>query len=140
MWAGPNPPGPVLPPEGYPATDLDVGNGVQRASGSLLQPSTAAKYKIKATPAVNTSTPLSLQCMVCNAAPTVGTRPTVTMCGHIFCSEYVPGISGSVAVRLTPQQVYHTARNVDPQLSCVRQRPVAVLLIQTRSPGTVVVL
>ena len=33
---------------------------------------------------------LSLHCMMCEEPPRVTTQPTVTTCGHIFCSEYVP--------------------------------------------------
>ena len=98
-WGGPEPQGPFE---------------------SFLGPLTVIQDDVDVPPAVTASTPLSLQCMLCNASPTVGMRPTVTTCGHLFCSEYVLEIPGSAAVRLIPQQVYHTARNVDLQLPCVQ--------------------
>jgi len=35
---------------------------------------------------------LPLHCRICEAPPMITTRPTVTTCGHLFCSEYVPSI------------------------------------------------
>jgi len=87
---------------------------------SFLGPPAVIQDGVNVPPAATPSTPLSLQCRVCGASPTVGTRPTVTMCGHLFCSKYVSEIPGSTAIRLTQHQVYHTARNVDLQLSCVQ--------------------
>jgi len=34
---------------------------------------------------------LSLHCRMCDAPPTATTQPTVTTCGHLFCSECITG-------------------------------------------------
>jgi len=122
-------PAPILPLEGYRDTGFNAGKDARQAFESFLEPSTATQDDINAPPAVFASAPLSMRCMVCNASPTVGTRPTVTMCGHLFCSEYVLEIPVSTAARLTPLQVHRTARNVNLQMSCVQERPLAVLFI-----------
>ena len=133
--SGPSLPTPPL--EGHQGTNLDAGKSARQARESFLEPPTGTQGDINVPPAVTASTPLSLQCRMCNASPTVGTRPTVTVCGHLFCSEYVLRISGSAAAELTPNQVHHTTCNVDFQMSCVRQRPVVISLVQTRSPDII---
>lgn len=45
---------------------------------------------------------LSLHCRMCKEPPRVTTQPTVTTCGHLFCSEYVPRRRGGVIRGLTP--------------------------------------
>jgi len=75
---GPEPPGPVE---------------------SSLGPPTVIQDDVTVPPAVTASTPLSLQCRICGT-PAVGTQPAVTMCGHLFYSEYVLKIPRSTAVRL----------------------------------------
>ena len=47
------------------------------------------------------------------------------------------GNSISTDVRLTLRQMYHTACDFEFQMSCVRQCPLVVLLIQTRSLGAI---
>lgn len=76
-----------------------------------------------------TTNTLSLNCRMCEAPPTVTAQPTVTTCGHLFCSECVPTTPGSTTRRLTPHQVYNRARNIHVQVSCVQQFPLVVLFI-----------
>ena len=117
-------PVPVLPPRGRQDTSLNVaGRDVQQEFENYIEP-----------PAPTASTPLSLQCRMCGAFPTVSSRPTATMCGHIFCSECVSKASGIGAAGLTLHQVHHTTRHVDFQMSCVRRCPLVILFVQTRSP------
>ena len=80
-----------------------------------------------------TTNVLPLHCRVCKAPPTVTTQPTATTCGHLFCSEYVPRILGSVTHSLTPRQVHNTARGIHVQMPRVQQFPPVVLSVQTRS-------
>ena len=80
-----------------------------------------------------TTNVLPLHCRVCKAPPTVTTQPTATTCGHLFCSEYVPRILGSVTRSLTPRQVHNTARGIHVQMPRVQQFPPVVLSVQTRS-------
>lgn len=80
---------PVPSRERDQSVELDTGNGEQQTNESLLDPPATAQSGVQVTPTVAASTPLSLQCRMCDAPPTIGTRPTVTMCGHLFCSEYV---------------------------------------------------
>ena len=139
-WGGPDPPGPVetpaptLPPEGYRGTDLNTGKDARQTSENFLERSISIQDDVGT---VTASTPLSMLCRVCNASPTVGTRPTITTCGHLFCSEYVLKISSSATAELTLRQVYYPACNVDLQMPCVQWCPLVVLLIQTRSPSII---
>ena len=94
-----------LPPEGHQSTSSSSRRNVQRASEISPQPPTTIQGRTNVPPVVTASALLSLQCRMCNASPTVGSRPTATMCGHIFCSEYVPRIPGATAVGLTPRSV-----------------------------------
>ena len=80
---------PVLPQERYQGSELDSEERVEQTREDLLEMPSKIQDGVRATSAVTPSTPLSLQCRVCDAIPTVGSRPTVTMCGHLFCSEYV---------------------------------------------------
>lgn len=77
---------------------------------------------------------------MCNAPPTVVTRPTVTVCGHLFCYEYVLRIPRITTAGLTLHQVHYTMRDDNFQMSLLRQRPLAVLFIQTRSPSAVLAI
>ena len=82
-------------------------------SRSFADPPTANHDEVSAAPpAVATSALLPLQCRICDAPPTVNMRPTATMCGHVFCYEYVSRTLSSVA-RLTLHQMHHPTRNVD---------------------------
>ena len=141
----PNPPSPaeppvsVPPPEGHHITN--VGAGTQDTSRSSIGPPTTSKDEVNAPPtAVTSSTSLSLRCRMCNAPPTVVTRPTVTVCGHLFCYEYVLRIPRITTAGLTLHQVHYTMRDDNFQMSLLRQRPLAVLFIQTRSPSAVLAI
>ena len=94
--------GPTLPPEGYRDPSLNAGRGAQQELESSFEPRAAARGDGNVQLAVTLSTPLSLKCRICNASPTAGSRPTATVCGHIFCSEYVPKIPSGAATGLTP--------------------------------------
>jgi len=59
----------------------------------------------------------------------VTTRPTVTTCGHLFCSEYVLRLLSGVTRRLTPRQVHNATRSIRGQMSRVQQFPIVVLFI-----------
>jgi hypothetical protein len=140
----PDPPSPSESPVPAPQQEVyrvpysNAGTGVRYAFENLTEPQTTTQGKANIPPTVTASTPLSLRCRMCNAPPTVGARPTVTMCGHLFCSEYVLRIFRNVAAtRLTLCQVYNTTCDINSQMSCVRQRPVVVLFIQTRSPSVI---
>ena len=91
----PEAPVPILRPEGHQDANSNVGRDVQQVSESSPEPPTTSDANVLS--AATVSTPLSLQCRMCNASPTVGSRPVAAMCGHIFCSEYV---SKSQVVRL----------------------------------------
>jgi hypothetical protein len=133
----PDPPSPVEPPAPFPlpqleqATYSNVGVGTQDTFGSSIESPSTSQVEANAPPAVTASTALSLRCRMCNVSPTVATRPTVTTCGHLFCSEYVSIILCNATARLTLYQVHHTIRDVDFQMPCLRQRPLTVLFIQT---------
>ena len=106
---------PVLPQERHRGSELDAEERVEQIRGDPLEPPATIKDGVHATSAVTTSTPLSLQCRVCNAIPTVGSQPTVTMCGHLFCSEYVLRIivawkSSSRYTRCITRHVMSTSR------------------------------
>jgi len=76
-----------------------------------------------------TSGILSLRCRMCEEPPRAVTKPTVTTCGHLFCSEYVPRRLGGVICGLTPSQVHNATHHIHVQMSCVRQPPLVVLSI-----------
>jgi hypothetical protein len=71
---------------------------------------------------------LSLHCRICEEPPRVTTQPTVTTCGHLFCFEYVPKLSGVIR-GLTPGQVHNATRSIHVQMSRVQQFPLVVLFI-----------
>ena len=76
-----------------------------------------------------TSDILSLHCRMCEEPPRAVTKPTVTTCGHLFCSEYVPRRLSGVICGLTPSQVHNATRRIHVQMSRVRQLPLVVLSI-----------
>ena len=127
----PDPPGSaeapfsVLPQEVYREASLDAAEDTQQVFKNL---DIADRDHVDVTPVMTDSTPLSLQCRMCDAPPTVGTRPTVTTCGHLFCSRCVLR-SLDEAVVFTSRQMHHTTRNVDFKMSRVRQCPPVVLLV-----------
>lgn len=90
-----DPPSPTEPPVSTPlperhhVTYSNVGIGTRDTLESPVESPTTNQDGVNAPLAVTTFLPLSLQCRMCNAPPTVVTRPTVTMCGHLFCSECV---------------------------------------------------
>lgn len=130
----PGPPIPAVPtpvPEEDQVNHSDVGTVVQDKFGSSIELPAMSQDEVNPPPAVTAPTPLSLQCRTCNAPPTAATQPTVTMCGHLFCSGYVTRIIRNTAARLTPHQVRHTIRVGNFQMSCLPQRPPTVLFIQT---------
>ena len=106
---------PVLRQEGHQGIELNTGGDVQHIHKSPLELPTTSQTDVHATPAVTASTPLSLQCRMCDAPPTVGTRPTATTCGHLFCSEYVSRIPkartlGLPCARCITRHVISTSR------------------------------
>jgi len=80
---------PVLRQEGDRSVKPDVENDAWENPRGLLEPSTAIGGGIDVVQAVTTPKPLSLQCRMCGAPPTANTRPTATICGHLFCSECI---------------------------------------------------
>ena len=72
---------------------------------------------------------LSLRCRMCEEPPKVTTQPTVTTCGHLFCSEYVPRRLCGVILGLTPSQVHNATRSIHVQMPRVQQFPLVVLFI-----------
>jgi hypothetical protein len=106
--ASPGPPHPaetsglVLPPGRRKGADVNAGQDVQERLERFAEPLTPAHDNISV-PALTATAPLmpSLRCRMCNAAQTVATRPTVTTCGHLFCSEYVLRIPDGVFAGLT---------------------------------------
>ena len=82
-------PRPILSPGGNEGIGLTGGQDVQQPSESFTEPLTMiqgnAGVPVGTAPPPPTS--LHLRCRMCNAPPTVATRPTVTTCGHLFCSE-----------------------------------------------------
>ena len=99
----PETPESILSSEEYQDTNLNVRKDAQQAFESFPGPPTTIQSDVDVNVplTVTASTPLSLQCMMCNASPTVGSRPTVTMCGHLFCSVYVSRILGTTVAGLT---------------------------------------
>ena len=102
---------PVLRQEGDRGVEPDAENDAWDKLGGLLEPSTG----INVAQAVTTPKPLSLQCRMCGAPPTANTRPTATICGHLFCSEYVLRIPApqklySLHIRCIAQHVMSTSR------------------------------
>ena len=86
----PETPAPVLPLETYQDTGSDAESDIwQREFEDSLKLPTTTRGDVNTQPATTTSMPLSLKCRMCNASPTVDSRPTATMCGHIFCSGCV---------------------------------------------------
>lgn len=86
----PIPAGPlVITPllEWHQVTYSNVEAGIQNTFEGPVEPQTRSLDEGNVSPSVTASTTLSLRCRICNAPPTVVTRPTVTMCGHLFCSE-----------------------------------------------------
>ena len=103
----PEPPGRTETPvsasqEGYQGVDLDAGRGAQRTFGNPPEPQTAIQGNADVLSAVTASTLLPLQCRMCDALPTVGMRPTVTMCGHLFCSKYALKLLASWTFKDSP--------------------------------------
>ena len=91
---GAHPPGlieitaPIFPPDGCQDTSSNGGKDLQQAFESFSEPPVTIQNDVNM-PLVAPLTPLPLQCRICNASPTVGSRPTATVCGHLFCYEYV---------------------------------------------------
>ena len=107
--ASPNPPHPaetsglVFSLGRRKGADLNAGQDVQERLGRFADPLTTAHGNISV-PALTAAAPLmpSLRCRMCNATQTVATRPTVTTCGHLFCSEYVLRTPDGVFAGLIP--------------------------------------
>ena len=105
-WGGPDPLdaaetfGPFLP-GGWEGADVNMGQGTQKLPETFAEPLTTVQYNVDVPAQTAPSLPiLSLQCRICDAPPTVATRPTVTVCGHLFCSEYVLRIPGARSLDL----------------------------------------
>ena len=106
---------PMLRQEGDRGVEPDAENDAWKKLGGLLELSTATGGGADVAQAVTAPKPLSLQCRMCGAPPTVNTRPTATICGHLFCSEYVPRIPAprklySLRIRCIAQHVMSTSR------------------------------
>lgn len=95
---------PNLSAGGHPDINSQAGN----AGKPLPSTQGGVNTQLKS-PATNI---LSLHCRMCDAPPMATTQPTVTTCGHLFCSEYVPKILGGANHRLTPRQVYNGTRGI----------------------------
>lgn len=78
-----------LPQEGYRDTYLTTTVGKPTASTGLVDSPALTQGETCAPSAPIAPASLSLQCRMCDAPPNVGTRPTATMCGHIFCYECI---------------------------------------------------
>lgn len=87
---------------GSQGTD-SVGGNARKQSEISIGPSllTFGDVDMQPKTASPTTDILSLHCRMCNEPPRVTTQPTVTTCGHLFCSEYVPR-RGGVIRRLIP--------------------------------------
>ena len=106
---------PVLPREGYHSSKLDAGKSIEQTHEGPLELLTTIQGGADAMPATTSSEPLSLQCRMCDAPPTVSSRPTVTTCGHLFCSEYVlripaPWIFDSLCTRCITRYVMFSSK------------------------------
>lgn len=75
----------VPPQEGYRPLRSSAGVGIQYAPGNLVNSPRTTRGNVAILPTTTTPTSLSLQCRMCDAPPTVDTRPTITTCGHLFC-------------------------------------------------------
>lgn len=95
---------PILSLDGCEGTNLDAGQVVQQPSGTPAGPPTTKQGDV-GVPTQITPSPsiarVSLRSRMRNAPPTVTKRPRVTMCGHLFCFEYVLRIRGGVVLSLT---------------------------------------
>lgn len=83
-------------------------SGIPIKSSPLIQGSVNTQPKME----LPTASVLSVCCRTCEAPPTVTTQPTVTTCGHLFCSECVPRTLGSTTCGLTPRQVHNATRGI----------------------------
>lgn len=95
MWGSPNTPSSVksptrdLPQEEHRDAYLTTAVSIPTASGGLVDSPALTQGEVCASSALIAAASLSLQCRMCDAPPNVGTRPTATMCGHIFCYECI---------------------------------------------------
>ena len=106
---------PMLRQEADRGVEPDVEHDTLERVGSLLEPPTIHEGRVHAAQAIAAPTLLSLQCRMCGAPPTTNTRPTATICGHLFCSEYVLRIPAprklySLCIRCITQRVMSTPR------------------------------
>ena len=92
----------VLPQEGHQVIHPSAGMDSHGTSGGLADSLTTTYDAVSAPPAATTSAALSLQCRICDSPPTIDMRPTATMCGHIFCYEYVSRILSNPTARTHP--------------------------------------
>lgn len=121
---------PNLLPDGRQGVDSAAEQNAGKQSEAPLESSPLTQGDVDTQPKTVPPT-LSLHCRMCDAPPAVTTQPTITTCGHLFCSEYVSRILCSVVLRLTltPRQVHNTARSVYVQMSRVQQLPLVVLFV-----------
>jgi len=82
-----------IPVGGCQGTDSVVESAGQQ-SGTPIESSPSAQASVNAQHKTVSPTTgiLPLHCRICETPPMITTRPTVTTCGHLFCSEYVPSI------------------------------------------------
>ena len=96
------PPMPVLSREDHQVSHPDTATDLQHTPRSTAEPPIATQGEAGVPLEVTgISAPLLIQCMMCGAPPTTGTQPTVSMCGHLFCYEYVLSVLYDVVERLT---------------------------------------
>ena len=94
MQDSPHTPGPggstaaVRPQEGYRSPRSGAGTGIKYTPGNLASSPTTTRGEVVILPTMTPPTSLSPQCRMCDAPPTIDTRPTVTTCGHLFCYGY----------------------------------------------------
>ena len=118
------------PGGGCQGVDSVAGSGREQSEISTQPPpSTQTGVNTQPKTLPPTTGVLALHCKMCEAPPMVTTRPTVTTCGHLFCSEYVPRLLSTVTRRLTPHQVHYATRIIHVQMSRVQQLPLVVLFI-----------
>lgn len=119
----------------------DFGGGYQGINSVASNAGEQSKIPIESSPSIQggvntqqkTASPatdiLSLHCRMCEAPPTVTTQPTVTTCGHLFCSAYVLRRSGDLVRGLTSHQVHNATCSIHVQMSRVQQLPLIVLFV-----------
>ena len=93
---------PVLFREDHQVSHPDKATDLQHTPRNAAEPPIATQGEVDVPLEVTgVSAPLLIQCRMCGAPPATGTQPTVSMCGHLFCYEYVLSALHNVVNRLT---------------------------------------